>query len=171
MKELPLSFEEENVLQDKFNAATRRLTISCVVSVIIFFILLVLPQKYLPIRGSDFSDHSILESGGLFVFIIALVFAVVFLLAFLSDLRYFGLKKDLDEKTKVTGQARIVDVKRAAIDQQKEEKRTVFILDAVDKNYKKLFWLEGNLYQFHTGDVIDFECGKHSKVLLSLSKP
>src|SRR5713226_6527565 len=99
MKELPLSFEEENVLQDKYNAATRRLTISCVVSAIIFFFLLVLPQKYLPVRGSDFSDHSILESGGPFVIIIALVFAVVFLLAFLADLRYFGLKKDLDEKT------------------------------------------------------------------------
>src|SRR5882724_4124109 len=125
MKELPLSFEEENVLQDKFNAATRRLTISCVVSAVIFFLLLIIPQKYLPVRGSDFSNRSILESGGGFVIIVALVFAGVFLLAFLSDLRYFGLKKDLDEKTKVTGQARIVDVKRAAIDQQKEEKRTV----------------------------------------------
>jgi len=171
MKELPLSFEEENVLQDKLTAATRKLTISCVISVLIFFVILVVPQKYLPLRGSDFSDHSILESGGIFVFIVALVLGAVFLLAFLSDQRYFGLKKDLDEKTKIAGQARIVDVKRAAIDEHKEEKRTVFILDAADKKYKRLFWLEGNLYQFNTGDIIDFECGKHSKVLLNLSKP
>jgi len=171
MKELPLSFEEENVLQDKFNSATRKLTVSCVIAVIVLFILLIVPQKYIPVRGSHHSDSSILESGGFIVIITLLVFATVFLLAFLADLRYFGLKKDLYEKTKIAGQARILEVKRAAIDEQKADKQTIFILDAADKKYKKLFWLEGNLYQFNTGDTIDFECGKYSKVLLSLSKP
>ena len=171
MKELPLSFEEENVLQDKFNAASRKFTLSCVISAILFFIFLIIPQKYIPLRGSDHSNNSLLASGGVLVLVTMLVVGAVFMLAFLSDLRYFGLKKDLYERTKIAGQARIVDVKRAAIDAHKEEKQTIFILDANDKKYKKLFWLEGNLYQFNTGDIIDFECGKHSKVLLNLSKP
>lgn len=171
MKELPLSFEEETVLQDKFNSATRKLTISCVVSAILFFIFLIIPQKYIPLRGSDHSDNSILGSGGAIVIVTMLVFSTVFLLAFLADLRYFGLKKDLYERTKIAGQAKIVEVKRAAIDEQKEDKQTIFILDAADKKYKKLFWMEGNLYQFNAGDTIDFECGKHSRVLLNLSKP
>ena len=172
MKELPLTFEEENVLQDKFNTASRRLTISCVISVIIFTIILFIPQKYVPSRHYHYSDQSIIESSGVpLVLTISLIFGVVFLLAFLADLRYFGLKKDLNEKMKVVGQARIVDVKRAAIDEQKEEKRTIFIMDAADKKYKKLFWLDGNLYQFNQGDVVDFECGKYSNILLTLSKP
>ena len=171
MKELPLSFEEESILQDKFNAATRKVTLTCVVSVILFFIFMMIPQKYLPIRGSDHSGNSILGSGGMIVIVTMLVFGTVFMLAFLADLRYFGLKKDLYERTKIAGQAKILEVKRAAIDEQKEDKQTIFILDAADKKYKKLFWMEGNLYQFNTGDTIDFECGKHSRVLLNLSKP
>ena len=95
MKELPLSFEEENVLQNKLNSASRKLTLSCIISVLIFFVILVIPQKYLPVRGSDFSDHSLLDSGGGFVVVVSMVFGGVFLVAFLSDLRYFGLKKDL----------------------------------------------------------------------------
>jgi hypothetical protein len=171
MKELPLSFEEENVLQDKFNSATRKVTLTCVVSVILFFIFMMIPQKYLPIRGSDHSENSILGSGGMIVVVTMLVFGTVFLLAFLTDLRYFGLKKDLYERTKIAGQAKIIEVKRAAIDEQQADKQTIFILDAADKKYKKLFWMEGNLYQFNSGDTIDFECGKHSRILLNLSKP
>jgi len=171
MKELPLSFEEENVLQDKFNAASRKLTLSGVISAVLFFVFMMIPQKYLPVRGSDHSDNSILQSGGMIVVVTMLVFGAVFLLAFMADLRYLGLKKDLNEKKKIAGQARILEVKRAAIDEQKEDKQTIFILDASDKKYKKLFWMEGNLYQFNTGDTIDFECGKHSRVLLNLSKP
>jgi hypothetical protein len=132
---------------------------------------MMIPQKYLPVRGSDHSNNSILGSGGMIVIVTMLVFGIVFMLAFLADLRYFGLKKDLYERTKIAGQAKILEVKRAAIDEQTEDKQTIFILDAADRKYKKLFWMEGNLYQFNAGDTIDFECGKHSRVLLNLSKP
>lgn len=171
MTETPLSFEEECLLENKLSDAGRQARTAGVIGGIVYFIFLMIPQKYLPLRGSDFSNHSLLESGGGFIFVFALLLGTVFLLAYLSDLRYFGLKKDVRDKTKIVGKTRITKVIRGAIDSDKSEKKTVFYTSMSEKSYQKLYWMEGNLYGFREGDVVDFECAKHSGILLSISKP
>ncbi|WP_431217254.1 hypothetical protein ACQ86N_23610 [Puia sp. P3] len=97
-------------------------------------------------------------------------FGAIFLLAYLSDLRYFGLKKDVREKIKIAARARITHIIRAAIDNDYEEKRTVFHASMNEKTSQKLYWMEGSIHDFHEGDVVDFECGKFSGILLRISK-
>jgi hypothetical protein len=171
MLETPLTFEEECLLEGKLASAGRKAQIACVLGGILYFIFLMIPQKYLPVRGSDLSNHSLLDKGGVFVLGAALVFGSIFLLAYLSDLRYFGLKKDVQEKTKIAGKTRITRVIRGAIDSNAEDKKTVFHTSMSEKPYQKLYWMEGNLYDFREGDLVDFECAKHSGILLSISKP
>ncbi|MBS1661913.1 MAG: hypothetical protein JST68_12775 [Bacteroidetes bacterium] len=171
MEERPLTFEEECLIDNKLADASKKAQIAGVLGGIGYFIFLCIPQKYLPVRGSDFSNRSLLASGGGFVFFAALVFGTIFLLAYLSDLRYFGLKKDARDRTKMAGKTRITKVIRGAIDSNQEEKKTVFHTSLTEKPYQKLYWMEGNLYDFKEGDVVDFECAKHSSILLSISKP
>lgn len=171
MEEHPLTFEEENLLENKLADASKKAQMAGVLGGIGYLIFICIPQKYLPVRGSNFSNHSLLESGGAFVFFAVLAFGGIFLWAYMSDLRYFGLKKDVRDKTKITGKTRITKVIRGAIDSHQTEKKTVFHTSLPEKPYQKLYWMEGNLYGFKEGDVVDFECAKHSGILLSISKP
>jgi hypothetical protein len=98
------------------------------------------------------------------------IFGAIFLLAYLSDLRYFGLEKDVRDKIKVAARARITHIIRAATDNDAEEKRTVFYTSMNEKTCHKLYWMDGSIQDFHEGDVVDFECGKFSGILLRISK-
>jgi hypothetical protein len=169
MKELSLSVEEEFHLDEKYTLAQRKLTYGGGVGGCIVFILMMIPQKYLPVRGSNFSNQSMLESGGWLVLAFLAVLGCILLLAFMADHRYMGLRKDIQEKVKVTGVAKSLEVKKSAIDEESEAKRTLLITDMAPP-FKKLYWLEGNLYGFNEGDSIQFECGKHSQVLFSITK-
>jgi hypothetical protein len=170
MKEEVLTMEEEFLLDGKLSSAKNNLTAGIIIALVLFVVILIVPQKYVPVRGSDFSDRSIFESGGFFAIAVMLVMGTIFLFAFLADSRYLSVKKDIYERAKVSGQGRISSIKRAAINEQQEQKRTVFVMDIADKKYQKLYWLEGNLYQFKEGDTVSFECGKHSQILFSITK-
>lgn len=170
MKEQVLSFEEECLLQDKLQTANKKLTWGAVCGFIIFFLILVIPQKYVPLRGSDFSDKSLLESGGLLFLSIMLLFGGICLMAFFADSRYFRIRKDIREKAKVKGMARILEINRAPIDAHQQEKRTLFKTDAPNRKYRTLYWLENNLYGLREGDTITFECGKYSGIVLRMSR-
>src|SRR5437868_4292231 len=74
MLETPLTFEEECLLEGKLASAGKKAQIACVLGGILYFIFLMIPQKYLPVRGSDLSNHSLLDKGGVFVLGAALVF-------------------------------------------------------------------------------------------------
>ena len=169
MKELAISMEEEFHLDEKYALAQKKLTYGGGIGGTIVFILFMIPQKYLPVRGSNFSNLSMLESSGWWVLIFLAILGSVLALAFMADYRYLGLRKDLQEKLKVTGIAKILEVKKSAIDEESSAKRTLLITDMAPP-YKKLYWLEGNLYGFTEGDTVSFECGKHSQVLFSITK-
>lgn len=169
MKELSISMEEEFHLDEKYSLAQKKLTYGGGIGGTIVLILSMIPQKYLPVRGSNFSNHSLLESGGWWVILFLLLLGGVLVLAFMADYRYLGLRKDIQEKVKVSGEAQILEVKRSAIDEESGAKRTLFITNMAPP-YKNLYWLEGNLYDFKEGDTISFECGKHSQVLFSITK-
>ena len=166
MTENPLTNEEERLLGRRLADAGKKARITCLLGCIIYFILLTIPQKFLPGPRPDFHDK-----GTGYVFLVVAAFGSIFLLAYLSDLRYFGLKKDVRQKIKVAAKTRITRIIRAAIDNSSEEKRTIFYTSMNEKSYQKLYWMEGSLHDFREGDVIDFECAKYSNILLRISKP
>jgi len=163
MTETTLTDEEQSLLGKRLADAGKKAKLTCLLGGIIYFVLLTIPQKFHPGPPPD--------SGAGYVFLTVTVFGAIFLLAYLSDLRYFGLKKDVREKIKIAAKTRITRIIRAAIDNDSEEIRTVFYTSMHEKTYQKLYLMEGSLQDFHEGDIIDFECAKHSGILLSISKP
>jgi hypothetical protein len=163
MRETTLTDEEQSLLGKRLADAGKKAKLTCLLGGIIYFVLLTIPQKFHPGPPAG-------TSAG-YVFLTVTVFGSIFLLAYLSDLRYFGLKKDVREKIKIAAKTRITRIIRAAIDNDSEEIRTVFYTSMHEKSYQKLYWMEDSLHDFREGDIIDFECAKHSSILLSVSKP
>jgi len=163
MTETPLTHEEQSLLGNRLADAAKKAKLTCLLGGIIYLVLLTTPQKFLPGPSPD--------TGAGYVFLTVTIFCAIFLLAYLSDLRYFGLKKDVREKIKIAARTRITRIIRAAIDNDSEEIRTVFYTSMQEKTYQKLYWMEGSLHDFREGDIINFECAKHSNILLSISKP
>jgi hypothetical protein len=163
MTETPLTREEESLLGKRLADAGKKAKLTCLLGGIIYLVLLTIPQKFHPGPPPD--------TGAGYVFLTVTIFCAIFLLAYLSDLHYFGLKKDVREKIKVAANTRITRIIRAAIINGTEERPTVFYTSMNEKTYQKLYWMEGSLHDFREGDLINFECAKHSNILLSISKP
>ena len=162
MTETPLTHEEQSLLGKRLADAGKKAKLTCLLGGIIYLALLTIPQKFHPGPPAG-------TSAG-YVFLTATIFCAIFLVAYLSDLRYFGLKKDVREKIKIAAKTRITRIIRAAIDTDSEEIRTVFYTSMHEKTYQKLYLMEDGIQDFREGDVVDFECGKFSGILLRISK-
>ena len=163
MTETPLTRDEESLLGKRLADAGKKAKLTCLLGGIIYFALWTIPRIFHPGPPAG--------TGAGYVFLTVTIFGAIFLLAYLSDLRYFGLKKDVRSKIKIAAKTRITRIIRAAIDNDSEEIRTVFYTSMHEKSCQKLYWMEGSLHDFREGDIIDFECAKHSSILLSISKP
>lgn len=163
MTETSLTRDEESLLGKRLEDAGKKAKLTCLLGCVIYLVLLTIPRKFHPGPPPD--------TGAGYVFLTVTIFGAIFVLAYLSDLRYFGLKKDVREKIKITARTRITRIIRAAIDNDSEEIRTVFYTSMHEKTYQKLYWMEGSTHDFREGDIINFECAKHSSILLSISKP
>ncbi|MBS1605096.1 MAG: hypothetical protein JST42_20705, partial [Bacteroidetes bacterium] len=147
MTETPLTREEASLLGKRLADAGKKAKITGLLGGIIYLALLTIPQRFHPGPPPG--------TGAGYVFLTVTIFCAIFLLSCLSDLRYFGLKRDVREKIKVAANTRITRIIRAAI--SSEEKPTVFYTSMDEKTYRKLYWMEGSLQEFHEGDIVNFE--------------
>jgi hypothetical protein len=99
----------------------------------------------------------------LLTFVLVLVFALIKV----TDVRYYTIKKDLTTLQK--GQ---IQVPLETVYQGNNDMQTSFIVkkEGLKKKQRLFYWMRGRLNDFRAGQEVEIVYGRHSRVILSISK-
>lgn len=165
-----MTIEEIFLLQDALKKNKRQILKFISFGLLLVIIVAIVPHFFLSKRLSEEEiDQSLFsyKNAWFWVWLSSFVLALIFALIKVTDVRYFTIKKDLTKLEK--GQ---IQVPIEMVFQGNDETQTSFIVqqEGVKKRKRLFYWMRGRLDNFRAGQQVEIVYGRHSRVILAITK-
>jgi hypothetical protein len=165
-----MTTEEIFLLQDALKKNKRQIFKFVLIGLSLVLIAAFVPQFFLKSRLSQEEvDQSLFsyKNAWFWTWLLTFVLVLVFALIKVTDVRYYTIKKDLTTLQK--GQ---IQVPLETVYQGNNDMQTSFIVkkEGLKKKQRLFYWMRGRLNDFRAGQEVEIVYGRHSRVILSISK-
>ncbi|GAA3939759.1 hypothetical protein GO495_10350 [Chitinophaga oryziterrae] len=165
-----MTTEEIFLLQDALKKNKRQITKFMLIGLTLVLIAAFVPQLFLKSRlTQEEVDQSLFsyKNAWFWTWLLTFVLVLIFALIKVTDVRYYTIKKDLTTLQK--GQ---IQVPLETVYQGNNDMQTSFIVkkEGLKKKQRLFYWMRGRLNDFRAGQEVEIVYGRHSRVILSISK-
>lgn len=165
-----MTTEEIFLLQDALKKNKRQITKFMLIGLALVLIAAFVPQLFLKSRlTQEEVDQSLFsyKNAWFWTWLLTFVLVLIFALIKVTDVRYYTIKKDLTTLQK--GQ---IQVPLETVYQGNNDMQTSFIVkkEGLKKKQRLFYWMRGRLNDFRAGQEVEIVYGRHSRVILSISK-
>lgn len=165
-----MTTEEIFLLQDALKKNKRQITKFMLIGLALVLIAAFMPQLFLKSRlTQEEVDQSLFsyKNAWFWTWLLTFVLVLIFALIKVTDVRYYTIKKDLTTLQK--GQ---IQVPLETVYQGNNDMQTSFIVkkEGLKKKQRLFYWMRGRLNDFRAGQEVEIVYGRHSRVILSISK-